>query len=137
MLKRVLPVTLLALVVLLILAACGGGIAPPEGDPSAATATAAYYLTATYQAGQQLPQAVEAARNDLAQKLGIPASQVEVRAYQTMNWNDSCLGLGAADESCAQTTTPGYDVDLYGSGKAYDARTDQTGGQVRYQQSVP
>jgi hypothetical protein len=30
-----------------------------------------------------------------------------------MEWPDSCLGLGGADESCAQVMTPGWLLDIY------------------------
>ena len=78
-----------------------------------------------------LPEAVVAARQALAEKLGVSADEIEVISYEEREWTDSCLGLGGAAESCLQVITPGWLVTLGADGQVYEFHTDQTGNAVR------
>lgn len=81
--------------------------------------------------GDDLPQAVVAARQALADALRISADEVTVTAYEQREWSDSCLGLGGPAESCLQAITPGWQVTLEANGESYELRTDETGDAVR------
>jgi hypothetical protein len=80
------------------------------------------------------PEAVLAAINSFAQAQGIDINQVQVISFEQAEWQDSCLGLGRADESCAQVITPGFKVVLEVDGVQYEVRTDETGANVRISQ---
>ena len=84
-------------------------------------------------AGEQgdLPAAVVAARQALAERMSASPGEIEVIAYEEREWTDSCLGLGGPEESCLQVITPGWLVTLGLEGKVYEFRTDEAGNAVR------
>jgi len=67
----------------------------------------------------------------LRQQLQLDIDQVTVVGAQAAEWPDSCLGLPAADEACAEAITPGYRVVLEAEGQPYEYRTNQDGSAVR------
>jgi len=67
----------------------------------------------------------------LADQLGLTPDDIQVISTEAMEFSDACLGLGRADESCAQVITPGYVVKLSASGQEYEARTNENGTVVR------
>jgi glucose/arabinose dehydrogenase len=74
---------------------------------------------------------VQAARTDLAGRIGVPDDEIAVTVVTAMDWPDACLGLGEAGEACAAVVTPGYEVALStADGRSYSYRTD-AGQQVR------
>ena len=75
--------------------------------------------------------AAAAAQAALAEKLGTPVASIEIQKIEPALWPDSCLGLGAADESCAQVVTSGYLVTLLAAGQSYAYRTDLAGKVAR------
>jgi hypothetical protein len=77
------------------------------------------------------PEAVMEAVSALASQLGVPVQQVQVIDFQTVDWPDSCLGAGGADEGCLTVITPGYRVTLEVNGARHEVRTDQTGSNIR------
>jgi hypothetical protein len=77
------------------------------------------------------PQAVINAQTWLATQLNVAASEVTVVEMGQTDWPDSCLGLGRAEESCAQAITPGWRVLLSVNGQNYEVRTDDTGSAIR------
>ncbi|MCC6602997.1 MAG: hypothetical protein IT327_07295 [Anaerolineae bacterium] len=81
--------------------------------------------------GDELPPAVEAARDALAGELGVDLSTIELVSFEQQEWSDSCLGLGGPAEICAAVITPGWRVMLMVEGEAYEVRTDFNGEQVR------
>lgn len=75
--------------------------------------------------------AVQAAQQWLAQELNVTVPEVTiVRAEQT-EWQDSCLGLGQANESCLQVVTPGWLAVFAVNGQEYEVHLDETGSTVR------
>lgn len=80
---------------------------------------------------KDIPPAALAAQAALAQKLGLSIENVVIQNVEPALWSDSCLGLGAADESCAQVLTSGYLVTLLAEGQIYEYRTDLDGKVVR------
>ena len=85
--------------------------------------------TITVSPGEAL--AAAAAQAALAEKLGTSAASIDIQKIQPGLWPDSCLGLGAANESCAQVVTSGYLVTLLAAGQSYAYRTDLAGKVVR------
>lgn len=79
----------------------------------------------------EFPPAVMAAIEDLALKLGISESEIEVLSFEEINWADACLGLGRPDEACLQVITPGFLIKLMAMNTEYEYHTDQTGRNLR------
>jgi hypothetical protein len=75
--------------------------------------------------------AAEAARADLAARLGVDAGDIAVESTEPREWTDSCLGLGGPAESCLQAITPGYAMVLMYNDTEYRYRTDERGNSVR------
>lgn len=116
----------------LLLSACAGLPGTPEDRKTPLPPQTTPTLP-TPPAGDQapFPPAVTAARQALAEMLGIDPAQASVAAYAPTEWSDSCLGLGGMAESCLQVITPGYRVILEAGGKSYVFHTDQDGAAVR------
>lgn len=70
------------------------------------------------------PRPVELAQQDLAQKLDIALSSIDVLQTKDVMWPDKCLGL-PAPELCAPGETLGYRVTLEALGQEYVYHTDQ------------
>lgn len=70
-------------------------------------------------------------QNHASGALGVAADQINIETVQRMEWPDSCLGLGAANESCAQVVTPGWLVAFTVNGTEYRYRVDETGTNIR------
>jgi hypothetical protein len=79
------------------------------------------------------PEAALEAQRRLSQELGVAVEQIQIVSVQQTEWSDACLGLGAADEVCAQVLTPGWQVILAANGQQYEARTNEFGTEVRIQ----
>ncbi len=71
-------------------------------------------------------QAINLARSDYALLADAEVSDVELISLATMDWPDTCLGLGEPGEVCEQAVTPGYQITLTISGSSGAAvyRTD-------------
>jgi len=61
----------------------------------------------------------------LAGGLGISSDLVSVVSITEKEWSDGCLGLGKADEMCAQALVSGYEAKLSAQGVTYTYRTDK------------
>jgi hypothetical protein len=77
------------------------------------------------------PVSVEAARQVLAQELGVKPDQILVVEVGEAEWPDSCLGLAGPGEMCLTVITPGYRMILEAEGEQYEVRTDLDGDTVR------
>jgi hypothetical protein len=130
----------MALFVLLIalLVACGPMPVEPGAGQPAATATPEVTQPPTELPATETPAAESAASAitaaaiaHLAGELGVAEAEIEVVSAEETEFTDSCLGLGQAHESCLQAITPGWLVMLSAQGQVYEARTDETGQQVR------
>jgi len=84
-----------------------------------------------------VPGGALAAQADLAQLLGLTRNNILIHLVQAVQWTDSCLGLGAPNESCLQQTTEGYLVVLQADGVEYAYHTNADGTVLRLVQSVP
>ena len=81
--------------------------------------------------GNLPPVAVLAAQDWLAKELNVQAPEVEIVTVEQAEWPDSCLGLGGANESCAQVVTPGWRAVFNVNGQRYEVRTNETGSDIR------
>jgi hypothetical protein len=114
------PLFVFVIVAALLLSACAGptpAVTPVDSDlPGSGESETAPTL---------------AARQALAEKLGIPLEQVVAGPRVGAEFPDSCLGLAADDEMCLMVITPGYKIELTAGGDAYLAHTNQDGTAVR------
>jgi hypothetical protein len=77
------------------------------------------------------PEVAVEIQNQISQTLGAPVEQVQIDTVEQREWPDSCLGLGTAEESCAQALTPGWLVELSVDGSSYVFRANETGTMIR------
>lgn len=80
-----------------------------------------------------IPQAALSAAEDLAMRLNLSVTSVEVLEAERVEWPDACLDLPELDEACAEVVTPGWRVVLEADGVQYVYHTDEQGMQVRTQ----
>ena len=73
--------------------------------------------------------AVENARNDLAKRLKIDASEVKEKSVEETDFPDMALGAPEDDEMSGQMMTRGWRIKLEAQGKAFEYRADKN--QVR------
>ncbi len=76
-------------------------------------------------------RAFEAVRAALAQELNVDPLTITLESAESVEWTDSCLGLGGPAESCLQAITPGFLVKVSHDGTVYEFHTDQTAESVR------
>jgi hypothetical protein len=124
-------------ILILVLAACSQGGPEPGAEPEGPTTPDATPTLAPEEAGAA-GEAIEAARNELAARLGVEPADLVVVSSNEMEWPNACLGLAEAGEMCAEVITPGWLVVLRAPGEEllYEVRTDQSGRTVRFQQAV-
>lgn len=125
--KRTFMIILL-LVGALALVACGGA---PDAEPGAAPGETPTEATETPEAQQVAEEALPAARDALADFLGVDAETLEMEKIEDAEWPDGCLGLGQPDEGCLAAITPGYAITFNVDGESYVVRTDLEGNAVR------
>lgn len=87
-----------------------------------------------WEPGTTEPDAVQAAINELSRISGAAAADIQVISAEHVEWTDSCLGLGQANESCLQVITPGWKIVLEVDGRQYEFRTDETAQTIRMQE---
>ena len=76
-------------------------------------------------------RAFEAAREVLAEQLGLDPLAIQFVETVPVDWPDACLELPAAGESCAQVVTPGFRVVVEAGAMSYEFRTNRDGSLVR------
>jgi hypothetical protein len=74
---------------------------------------------------------VEAARQALAEALGVALDAITVANVSAVEWPDACLGLALPGTACAEVITPGYLIELAAGGQTYEYHTNQDGSVVR------
>lgn len=77
-------------------------------------------------------QAVQAARQALAEQLGVAVEQLEVFSVEARQFPNSCLGLEEEGEACAEGIVPGYQGVLLGEGVQYEFRVSEDGSVMRF-----
>lgn len=73
---------------------------------------------------QKTDALVNLAKEDLAQKLAIDISAIEVVMMSPVEWGDASLGCPEPDKFYAQVVTSGYLITLRNNGKIYPYHTD-------------
>jgi hypothetical protein len=79
-------------------------------------------------------QAVERAKEDLANRKGIDKGQIAVVEVKAVDWPDTSLGCPKPGMMYAQVITPGYRILLSYDGQIYSYHSDQHGRVVYCQQ---
>ena len=74
-------------------------------------------------------EAVERARADLAQRLGVPVDEVKEVSVENTEFPDMALGAGTDGEMSGQMITPGWRIRLSAAGGSHEYRAD--GRQLR------
>ena len=69
--------------------------------------------------------AAEAAKQDLARRLGVNEAEVSVKNVSEKDFPDMSLGAPEADEMSAQMISTGWQFDLEAGGKSYEYRADK------------
>lgn len=69
--------------------------------------------------------AVERAKQDLAHRLGITETEIEVNSVNGKEFPDMCLGVPIGDEMCAQMIAGGWVIILKSNGLDYEYRADK------------
>jgi hypothetical protein len=77
-------------------------------------------------------QAVQAARQALAEQLGVAVEQLELFSVEARQFPNSCLGLEQEGEACAEVIVPGYQGVLLGEGVQYEFRVSEDGSVMRF-----
>lgn len=74
-------------------------------------------------------EALEKARQDLAQRLGIDSKDVQKISLEDKDFPDMALGAPIEDEMSGQMITRGWRIQLKAKGRAFEYRAD--GKQLR------
>jgi hypothetical protein len=70
--------------------------------------------------GPEQSQRTNFAKNDLAERLGVDAADIEVAAYETVTWSDGSLGCPQPGMMYTQALVDGYLIQLVVDGQAYN-----------------
>jgi len=70
-------------------------------------------------------EAIQKARQDLAQRLGVSESDIEAQSVETADFPDTALGASVADEMSGQMITPGWRIRLGANGETFEYRANQ------------
>ncbi len=69
--------------------------------------------------------AVQRAKKDLAQRLGVSEDEVQLKSVNEKDFPDMSLGTPVEDEMSAQMISSGWQVNLKAGGKKYEYRADK------------
>ena len=69
-------------------------------------------------------QAIEKARRDLAQRLGVSETEIGEESVESTDFPDAALGAPVEDEMSAQVITPGWRIRLNTQGETYEYRAN-------------
>jgi hypothetical protein len=69
--------------------------------------------------------AVDKARSDLAERLGIAESEIKLNSLSDKEFPDMSLGSPEKGEMSAQMISSGWEIKLGAGGKTYDYRADK------------
>mgnify|MGYP001101296747 CR=1 FL=1 len=117
MLERRVSVSVVLLVVVAMSVGCGREPVPAEATPLGFQSDVA-----------------QAAKQEVSEASGVPVEEIEIVRAKQLEWTDTCLELGGADEFCGQALTPGWRVILRAGGEEYEVHTDLSADTVRLKQ---
>ncbi len=69
--------------------------------------------------------AAQRAKRDLAQRLGIEESEIQIASATDEDFPNSSLGAPVGDEMSAQMISSGWKINLQAAGKNYEYRADK------------
>lgn len=69
--------------------------------------------------------AVERSKKDLAERLGVPLSEISVKRVASTEFPDMSLGAPEDGEMAAQMIATGWKIGLASKGKEYEYRADK------------
>ncbi len=70
-------------------------------------------------------EAVEKARKDLAQRLGVSASEIKQQSVEEAEFPDMSLGAPAKDEMSGQMITRGWRIRLQAGNQTFEYRANK------------
>ena len=70
-------------------------------------------------------EAVEKARKDLAQRLGVEANEIKEQSVEDVEFPDMALGAGISDEMSGQMLTRGWRIRLQAGGQSFEYRANK------------
>jgi hypothetical protein len=70
-------------------------------------------------------EAIQKARQDLANRLGVRDSEIETQAVDEAEFPDTALGASVADEMSGQMITPGWRISLRANAQTFEYRANQ------------
>jgi hypothetical protein len=114
------------LVLAALLAACTVPAVQPTGVPATPTAEPPTPTPEIFNPVPEAARAEVAAREALAQQLGLVMADISLVKIAETVWPDSCLGLTLAGQVCQISTVPGFRVALEAGGAVYEVRTDRS-----------
>lgn len=105
----------------------GGGEITPISPPLANTPTEFPIEVSPILKGipPGLGAAMELARQDLAERLGLPINEIAIVSTEAVEWPDASLGCPKPGMMYAQVITPGYRIILEAGGKRYEYHSDR------------
>ncbi len=74
---------------------------------------------------QTKEEAINQARQDLAQRLGINESDIETQSVEDADFPDMALGALVTDEMSGQMITPGWRIKLRADGQILEYRANK------------
>ena len=111
---KTMPKKLLIAFALAVLMSACAPVAAPTGPATSPTPSASDAI-------------VEAARSDLAARLGVGPASIQVGAVEEIDWPDASLGCPELGVLYIQVVTPGLRVTLQSGDQTYDYHTDLAG----------
>lgn len=106
-----------------LLAGCGGGGSEPEDVPTtlhpSTDAPEPSDSPEPSQDGTELPENVQQATEDLAERLGVGPDDIDAGPLHEVTWSDGSLGCPEPGMSYPQALTEGYRVILTADGEEY------------------
>ena len=70
-------------------------------------------------------EAIQKARQDLGQRLGLSEDDIETQAVDDAEFPDMALGASVADEMSGQMITPGWRIRLRANGQTAEYRANK------------
>ena len=115
----------------LLLAACSPTTTPSQGESPLSTPTASEPTPTIAEPAPTVseptvpPEAAEVTlvKEDLAQRLNIPADQIRVVRVKAVDWPDTSLGCPKPNMLYADVITPGFEIILEAHGQEYAYHT--------------
>ena len=70
-------------------------------------------------------EAIERARRDLAERIGVGASAIKEESVVAADFPDMALGAAGNDEMSGQMITPGWRIRLSANGESFEYRANK------------